>query len=134
MIETYFSKTKYTKNKHRTRLNDESVAANLHLASTPDLIDDEKLLYSRGSRINPYAAWAASLKGKEALQKDYVGKRVSKNFCDDEGNRRPYLGTVRYVHWVQSEAQYCMHVSYDSDSDSEDMEEWELRGRICDDE
>ena len=49
----------------------------------------------------------------------------------ETGDKRPFLGTVRYVHWVQSEGQYCMHVSYDSDSDSEDMEEWEVKSRLC---
>ena len=50
-----------------------------------------------------------------------------------EGGKRPFLGTVRYVHWVQSECHFCMHVDYDSDSDSEDMDEWEIKSRLCGD-
>ena len=61
-----------------------------------------------------------------------MGKRISKNFVyNDTGDKRPFLGTVRYVHWVQSEGHYCMHVDYDSDSDSEDMDEWEAKARLC---
>ena len=132
VIETYFSKRKYTKNKHRSRLHDKSVSANLHLASVPKLKDPETLIIDRAGSIDPYAVWKASEKGKDELTESYVGKRISKIFVHNEaGDKRPFLGTVRYVHWVQSEAQYCMYVSYDSDSDSEDMEEWEVKSRLC---
>ena len=102
------------------------------MASVPKLKDEETLIVDRAGIIDPFEAWKASEKGKDELDKSYKGKRVSKQFVHNEaGDKRPFLGTVRYVHWVQSEAQYCMHVSYDSDSDSEDMEEWEVRSRLC---
>ena len=79
--------------------------------------------------------WKSSETGKDKLteSESYVGKRISKIFCtmSDEGDKRPFLGTVRYVHWVQSQDRYCIHVDYDSDSDSEDMGEWEVKSRLC---
>ena len=47
--------------------------------------------------------------------------------CDDEGNVRKYIGEVTHVHFVKSEAQYLVHVSYLSDDDSEDLEEWQVK-------
>ena len=132
VIETFFSKSKYTKNKYRGRLHDKSVSASLHLASVPKLKDEEVLIVDRAGLIDPYASWRPSETGKDQLIDSYVGKRVTKKFVyNDVGDKRPFLGTVRYVHWVQSEGHYCMHVDYDSESDSEDMDEWEIRSRLC---
>lgn len=84
-------------------------------------------MVNRAGVVDPCTAWQASEKGKEELEREYVGKRISKKFTC---RTRPFLGSVRHVHWVQSDAQYCMHVNYDSDSDSEDMEEWEVKSRL----
>ena len=48
-----------------------------------------------------------------------------------ESEKQPFLDTVRYVHWVQSEDHYCIHVDYDSDSDSEDIDRWKVKSRLC---
>ena len=41
--------------------------------------------------------------------------------------RRDYLDSVVYVHRVLTESQYCIYVNYDSDSDGEGMNEWEVK-------
>ena len=45
---------------------------------------------------------------------------------DDQGKVRPYLGTVTDVSYSRDDGCYLYHIDYDSDSDDEDMEQWEL--------
>ena len=77
------------------------------------------------------SAWNTSENGLDELTKKYVGGQVIKEFVDnnDDGTSslRKYTGEVTHVHFVRSESQYMMHVSYLSDSDSEDMEEYEVK-------
>ena len=53
---------------------------------------------------------------------------MSKDFKDDdrEGEVRPYKGSCTDAFYSQEDGHYLFHVSYDSDSDSEDMEQWEI--------
>ena len=79
VVETYFSKTKYIKNKHRSKLNDQSASASLHLVeSTPSA--SEILTNDRGSHINVSAAWETHEGDEDDMRMKYVGKRVRKNF------------------------------------------------------
>ena len=79
---------------------------------------------------NVRSAWNTSEDGLDELTKKYVGGQVSKEFVenniDGTSSLRKYTGEVTHVHFVRSESQYMMYVSYLSDSDSKDMEEYEL--------
>ena len=148
-VETYFSRSKYMKNLHRSRLivkssshdythshhyhphvtslNDDLVSSTLTVSKTKNLSNKEVLCVYDGSQ-NVQAAWSVTEDGLDDLTKKYVGGRVSKDFvCDDESNVRKYIGEVTHVHFVPSETQYLIHVSYLSDDDSEDLEEWQVR-------
>jgi len=134
VIETYFSKTKYIKNKHRPRLSDKSAAASLHLASlktsTPNVLQR-----NRETEIDFRAAWKTGEDDEDDLKDKYVGKRVCKNFENEEtGEMTPYSGTITHVHFVQDTSQYMMHVSYDDDDDSEDYEEYEVKEYLVEDD
>ena len=62
------------------------------------------------------------------LQSKYVGKRVSKDFNDVDrgGDVRPYKDSCTDAFYSREDGHYLFHVSYDSDSDSEDIEQWEI--------
>ena len=60
------------------------------------------------------------------LQEKYMDTRVVKNF-DDGGNVRAYAGTINGVNWSKGDGCYLFHVVYDSDSDEEDLELWEVK-------
>ena len=97
------------------------------VARTKDL-DDIEILTPYNSNQNVRSTWFTSEDGLNELTKKYVGGKVSKSFVDvDNGQLRKYIGEVTHVHFVRSASQYAMHVSYLSDSDSEDMEEWEIK-------
>ena len=79
---------------------------------------------------NVRSAWNTSQDGLDELTRKYVGGNVSKEFVDNSDGTsvlRKYIGEVTHVHFMRSESQYMMHVSYLSDSDSEDMEEYEIK-------
>ena len=108
-------------------LDDDLVSSTLTVSKTKNLLNKEILSVYDGSQ-NVRAAWSVSEDGLDDLTKKYAGGRVSKEFvCDDEGNVRKYIGEVTHVHFVPSESQYLIHVSYLSDDDSEDLEEWQVR-------
>ena len=91
-------------------------------------LSNKEVLRVYDGKQNVQAAWCASEDGLDELTSKYVGGKVSKEFvCDDEGNVRKYIGEVTHVHFVKSEAQYLVHVSYLSDDDSEDLEEWQVK-------
>ena len=60
------------------------------------------------------------------LQKKYVDTRICTNFSED-GHDRMYAGTINNVNWSRDNGCYLFHVSYDSDSDEEDLELWEVQ-------
>ena len=77
---------------------------------------------------NVRAVWCTTENGLDELTKKYVGGKVSKEFVDgDDDHLRKYIGEVTHVHFVRSESQYMVYVSYLSDSDSEDLEEWKVK-------
>ena len=73
--------------------------------------------------------WNYNEVGMDELTEKYVGARVEKEFLIDEehGVVRKFVGSITHVHYIRNTNQYMMHVSYMSDSDSEDMEEWQVR-------
>ena len=63
----------------------------------------------------------------------YIGCRVVKQFFDEDvGHDRDYAGHVQSVDFNVADGCFLFHVSYDSDSDDEDMEHWELKKYIRD--
>ena len=89
---------------------------------------DIEVLQMYNGSMDVRTAWACSEYGHDELIKKYVGAKVVKEFVDDDdGSTRMYTGEITRVHFVPAESQYMMHVSYLSDSDSEDMEEWEVK-------
>lgn len=99
----------------------------LQVAKTKDL-DNIEILTPYNGHQNVRATWSTTEDGLDELTKKYVGGKVSKDFVDVEnGQLRKYIGEVTHVHFVRSGSQYEMHVAYLSDSDSEDMEEWEIK-------
>ena len=102
------------------------VSATLKVTKTKDLMNKEVLSVFDGKQ-NVRAAWSTSENGLDELTKKYVGGKVSKKFVNENGSLRKYRGEVTHVHFIRSNAQYVMHVSYLSDSDSEDMEEHEIK-------
>ena len=60
------------------------------------------------------------------LQTKYLDTRIVRNFTQD-GVERAYAGTVNCVNWSRDDGCYLFHVTYDSDSDEEDLELWEVK-------
>ena len=131
IIETFFSKTKYCKNIHRSTLSDDLASATLHLQQLRSFRDDEVLETASALTIDFKKALTQVENSLTDLRKKYVDRRLKKPFHDEEQDRvRDYYGSVVSVDFVATEGCYVFHVQYDSDSDDEDMEHWELREYI----
>ena len=52
---------------------------------------------------------------------------IQKNFVDDEDNVRLFKGHVDDVYFHRKNDSFLFHISYDSDSDAEEMELWEIK-------
>ena len=128
IIETYFSKTKYIKNLHRSRLRDSLSSMTLHLQQLRKLRNKYTLQNLDDYDIDLDSALTHLENDLNTLRDRYGGTRVLKPFLDDNtGTVRPYGGTVSEIHWSTQEGCYLFHIEYDSDSDDEDMELWELK-------
>ena len=128
IIETYFSKTKYIKNLHRSRLRDSLSSMTLHLQQLRKLHNKYTLQNLDDYDIDLDSALTHLENDLNSLRDRYGGTRVLKPFLDDNtGTVRPYGGTVTEIHWSTQEGCYLFHIEYDSDSDDEDMEHWELK-------
>ena len=62
------------------------------------------------------------------LRSKYMNVRIIKNFFKDDntGEVRGYSGRVTSSDWSREDGSYMFHVVYDSDSDEEDMELWDV--------
>ena len=132
-IETYFSKTRYIKNKHRSRMSDELSSATLHLQQLRVLIHAEQLQPSDSMMIDLERAINYLESSLDNLRRKYVDKRIVKNFDEGDGTVRQYSGCISSVDWSRTDGTHLFHVVYDSDSDEEDMELWEVKKYIRDD-
>ena len=61
------------------------------------------------------------------LREKHLGTAVVKNFRAENGDLRDFRGHINQVSWSKSDACFLFHVVYDSDSDEEDMELWEVK-------
>ena len=132
IIETYFSKTKYIKNLHRSSMRDSLSSATLHVQQLRPYVDQDIIEVIHDMDIDKTTALSCAEHDLEQLREKYVNKRISKRFQDDkdEGNVRPFKGTVTDVFYDQSEGHHLFHITYDSDSDDEEMEQWEVSTHI----
>ena len=128
IIETYFSKTKYIKNLHRSRLRDVLATMTLHLQQLRQLDCTDTLRNFSDYQLDLQSALNHLENDLNELRDKYDGARVSKPFVDDNtGLVRPYGGNVDEISWSAQDGCYLFHVVYDSDSDDEDMEHWEVK-------
>ena len=128
VIETYFSKTRYIKNQYRARLRDSLAAMTLHLQQLRQLDGHDVLQNSIDYDLDLQAALNHVENDLNDLRSKYFGSRVTKPFVDeDTGEIRGYGGTVDDISWSATHGCYLFHVTYDSDSDDEDMEHWEVK-------
>jgi len=90
VVESYFSRTKYIKSKHRSTLSDRTVSATMHLRemSAPPHVET---LCNRDP--DPYAAHRYCQCTKDDYQLKYVGKNIAKPFVDPDGdgNEKKYF-------------------------------------------
>ena len=128
VVESYFSRTKYIKSKHRSMLSDKTVSATMHLREMA--VPHVETLSNRDP--DPYYAHRYSQNTKDDYQRKYVGKSIGKPFVNPDGDgksKKIYNGTVSHVTrgMVRGVHKWLMHVTYDSDSDEEDLEEYEVK-------
>ena len=67
------------------------------------------------------------------MRRKYVNKTIVKNFDEGDGTVRQYRGYINTVDWSKTDGTHLFHVVYDSDSDEEDMELWEVKKYMRDD-
>ena len=98
------------------------MSATMHLRelSTPSV----ETLSSRDP--DPYHAITLSQHSKNDYVRKYVDREISKPFLDPE---RFFRGVITDVirGEVNGTDKWLMHVQYDSDSDEEDLEEYEIK-------
>ena len=127
VVESFFSKTKYTKSIHRNRLRDELSSATLHLQQLRAYYDAETLEPASRLNIDFQQALKRVENNLDDLREKYMNVEIQKHFQDDEDNIRLFKGHVDDVYFNRSEGCFLFHINYDSDSDSEEMELWELK-------
>ena len=133
VIESYFSKTRYAKSLHRSKLDDTLASATLHLQQLRALRDNEVLETATALTIDFKQALTIVENSLEDLRRKYVDRRVSKPFFDNDLERvRDYEGKVVSVDFAHAEGCFLFQVQYDSDSDGEDLEHWELKRYVMD--
>ena len=131
VIETYFSKTKYSKNQYRSRMSDDLASAILHLQQLRGYRHDEILEDSRELTIELQQALDYVQNSLQDLRKKYIDRRIKKPFMDETlGQVRDYGGVVTGVDFCAADGCYLFKINYDSDSDDEDMEHWELKNYL----
>ena len=133
IIETYFSKTKYIKNLHRSSMRDSLSTATLHVQQLRPYMDDGVVETIKELDIDKIDALSCVEKNLDVLRDKYVNKRLSKRFRDDKHPQkivRPYRGQVTDVWFSKTDGHYLFHVTYDSDSDDEEQEQWEVSQHI----
>ena len=128
VIESLFSKTKYIKQKHRSSLSDETVSATMHLRDVPS--PPVEVLTDRNP--DPFCAIRLSRQTQDDYREKYVGKEIQKSFVDPDGDgvdTKLYRGVITDVVRGESKGvhKWLMHVEYESDSDEEDLEEYEIK-------
>ena len=107
-------------------MRDELASATLHLQQLRSLVNVEGLQSSDSLVLDFIRAINHVENSLQDLQEKYLDTRIVRNFNED-GIERAYAGTINCVNWSRDEGCYLFHVSYDSDSDEEDLELWEVK-------
>ena len=102
------------------------MSATLHLHQLRSLVDVETLEPSDSLALDFERALNHVENSLRDLQAKYIDTRICRNF-NENGHDRAYAGTVNDVNWSRDSGCYLFHVSYDSDSDEEDLELWEVQ-------
>ena len=112
-------------------LSDNTASAPMHLRemSTSQHVET---LFDRNP--DPYSAHKLY---QRTYDDKYVDREISKEFVDPDGDgdgvvKRLFRGVVTHVTRgeVKGTHKWLMHVQYDSDSDEEDLEEYEIKRYI----
>ena len=132
IIETYFSKTKYIKNLHRSSMRDSLATATLHVQQLQSYMDSDVVQVIGDLDIDKTTALRCTERDLDKLREKYVNKLLHKRFQDEANPNlvRPYKGEVIDVFYSRDDGHYLFHVTYDSDSDDEDLEQWEVSEHI----
>jgi hypothetical protein len=101
-------------------------SATLHLQQLRTLVDVENLQTSDCLALDFMRAINHVENSLQDLQEKYLDTRIVRNF-DEDGIERAYSGTINCVNWSGDDDCYLFHVAYDSDSDEEDLELWEVK-------
>ena len=105
----------------------------LHLQQLRAYRDLEVLEPSSALAIDFQRALTQIENSLDDLRRKYMDRRVRKPFHDVAIDRvRDYYGQVVSVDFSSTLGFYLFHVTYDSDSDDEDMEHWELQEYVID--
>ena len=127
-MESYFSKTKHAKRINRASLRDELATATLHLQQLRVLHNVEKLQTFNSLSLDLERALEYVENSITQLRERYIDVKIVKPFFDDSIQAvRDYEGHVTAVEFVRDEGHHLFHIEYDSDSDDEDMELWEVK-------
>ena len=135
VMETYFSKSGYANNRYRKSMRLELLNSTLHLQEVRPLTDNQALV-TADERLEldlkrPCTSFEDDL---DDLRKKFLHKRVGKGFFDEAvGRKHMYKGEVVDVDWSRDHGCYLFRIAYDSDSDEEDMERWEVLQQLVSD-
>ena len=91
------------------------------------LIDSEKLEAADSLVLEFQRALHHVENNLDDLRDKYMGINIIKEFEDRNGNVRGFRGNINSVDWSRDDGCFLFHVVYDSDSDEEDMELWEIK-------
>ena len=109
-------------------MRDELASATLHIQQLRSYIHHEQLQPSDSLVLDFQRALDHLENSLDDLREKYVNTRVVKNFRDDTtGEVRGFAGCVTSLDWSRDDGCFLFHVVYDSDSDEEDMELWEMK-------
>jgi len=109
-------------------LSDTVASATLHLQQLRNYIDVEQLQPSNSLVLDFQRALDYVENNLDDLRRKYIDCRIEKDFHDDNiDSVRGYKGTITSLQWSRDDGSYLFHVDYDSDSDTEDMELWEVK-------
>ena len=112
-------------------MSDTVASATLHLHQLRNYIDVENLQPSDSLVLDFKRALDYVENNLDDLRAKYIDRRIQKDFKDDSIDRvRTYKGTISSLMWSRDDGCYLFHVDYDSDSDTEDMELWEVKKYI----
>ena len=112
-------------------MQDAVVSASLHLQQLKPYDDKRFIETIDHLNIDLLSALDRHPDDLSTYRSKYMLARIEKPFRDtNTGMVRPFKGTVSDVHFSRDDGCYLFHIDYDSDSDDEEFELWELKNYI----